>query len=200
MLSRNLALGDRKRGEEREKEREEVVRPIHQLPRLAASRTYFLASLRRHVGGGVALCWFYEALKNGPRARSSLSSPLWPPFLPLPPRPRLRTFCRVAITRQSPLPFGPLMDAHCVGTGVPVDGPATESARFRPASSTPKRHASSFVNRPAARRKEGFRPCVRARSRIYRTKARRKFHTLFRAGGIIVRSRPAFTSGDISRG
>lgn len=70
----------------------------------------------------------------------------------------------------------------------------------RSASSTPKRHASSFVNRPAARYREGFHfACVRAYVnacctrtytllRIYRTKARRKFYTLFLAGGIIVQS------------
>lgn len=49
---------------------------------------------------------------------------------------------------------------------------ATESTHAdRSASSTPKRHASSFVNRPAARHREGFRfacvPCVRARIYIY---------------------------------
>lgn len=88
------------------KEAKKVVRPIHQLPRLTASRTYFLASPRtRHVGGGVALCWFYEALKNRPRVRSSPPSSSRPHHVPFPSssRPRLRTFCRVAITRQSPL-------------------------------------------------------------------------------------------------
>ena len=50
-----------------------------------------------------------------------LSPPQFPSRVSvLPSRPRLRTFCRVAITRQSPLPFGTLMDARCVGTGVPV--------------------------------------------------------------------------------
>lgn len=77
-----IEKGEKKK-RDRERKREEVVRPIHQLPRLAAPRTYFLASPRRHVGGGVALCWFYEALKNGPRVRSSLSSPLRSPsFFP----------------------------------------------------------------------------------------------------------------------
>lgn len=73
------------------KEVKKVVRPIHQLPRLAAPRTYFLASSARHVGGGVALCWFYEALKNGPRARSSPSFSLSssPPFHSYPGLPSL---------------------------------------------------------------------------------------------------------------
>jgi len=87
--------GEIKEAKERAERKRKTARPIHQLPRLAAPRTYFLASPRGHVGGGVALCWFYETLKNGPGARS----PPLPPSsailaLPLPPlcRPRLRTF------------------------------------------------------------------------------------------------------------
>lgn len=90
------------------KEAKKVVRPIHQLPRLTASQMYFLASPRkRHVGGGVALCWFYEALKNGPRVRSSLppSSSSTSRSLSLHLVHAFGLFCRVAITRQSP--FGP---------------------------------------------------------------------------------------------
>lgn len=94
------------------------------------------------------------------------------------------------------MPFGPLMDAHCVGTGVPVgsDGPATESARFRPASSTPKRHASSFVNRPAARRKEGFHLCVRARAHA----RSREFTERKRAVSFILCFAPEVLSSDLS--
>lgn len=87
--------------------------------------------------------------------------------------------------------------------------PAFHSAQWlrpnpygRSASSTPKRHASSFVNCTAASREEGFRiRSVRALPRIYSAKARRKFRTLFNAEGIIVenRPRPAFTFDDISR-
>lgn len=52
------------------------------------------------------------------RLSSSLSLS---PFSSAPFLPSLfETFCRLAITRQSPLPFGPLMDAHCVGTVVPL--------------------------------------------------------------------------------
>jgi len=114
------------------------------------------------VGGGVALCWFYETLKNGLGARSS------PPFL-LPslssrfPCPHSAVhafglFCGVAITRQSPLPFGPLMDARCVGTGVPLGPMGCDRIHTRSASSAPKGHASSFVNPRKGARRKGFSP------------------------------------------
>lgn len=69
-----------------------------------------------------------------------LSPPQLPPYVPvLPSRPRLRTFCRVAITRQSPLPFGPLMDARCVGTGVPVSSMGCDQIHTRVGRLLPRR-------------------------------------------------------------
>lgn len=150
------------------KEAKKVVRPIHQLPRLTASRTYFLASLRE--GGTWVAVWHFAGFMRPLRMVPGsvhlsllLLVHITVPFPP--PRPRLRTFCRVAITRQSPLPFGLLMDARCVGTGLPVgsmgcDRIHTRSTRLLLPCRKDTRPA--FVNRPAVRQKEGFHLCTRA--------------------------------------
>lgn len=83
-----------------------------------------------------------------------------------PPPPRLRTFCRVAITRQSPLLLGPLMDACCVGTGVPVgsmgcDRIHTRSVGFFYAEKTRVQLCK------LSDCQEGFHTWARARSREY---------------------------------
>jgi len=65
-------------------------------------------------------------------------------------------FCGVAITRQSPLPFGPLMDARCVGTGVPLGPIGLRPNPHAVSRLPPKGHASSFVN-PALEREPGGR-------------------------------------------
>lgn len=141
-----------------------MARSIHQLPRLAASRMYFLASPRE---GTWVAAWHFAGFMRplrmvpGPVHLSPPSLfPLWYAFFPLlllsslsSPRPRLRAFCGVAITRQSPLPFGPLIDARCVGTGVP----GSRLNRLRPyphavglllLPHAEKTRVQSFVNRP----------------------------------------------------
>ena len=82
---------EKKKKEKNKKKRERkkcnrLARSIHQLPHLGPGLDVFSRFSRRHVGGGVALCRFYEALKNRPRR---LPSPPPSPslFLERPLRP-----------------------------------------------------------------------------------------------------------------
>lgn len=74
------------------------------------------------------------------------------------------------------------MDAHCVGIAVvPVCPMGCDRIHGRLLST--KRHASSFVNRPAAMRPQGERSCLSlAPAEFTKGKIRYKFCTLFPGG------------------
>lgn len=143
----------------------------------------------------MALCRFYEALKNRPRTRtpSHLALPRSPSILqvsglslsvPLTRCPRVFSSSSVpqgveTFFVESPLldkvlcRLGPLMDAHCVGYVVPV---CPTTGRLLPREKT---RVHLCVNRPPPSRPR------EAAANSRKGKRNNKFCTLFRGNGLV---------------